>query len=128
MGAFLLALRVRWSRAPGRAEAPIASSRPREQTVRLDVRPRLRVDMRAVETAVYAASLPLELYRPGLSLETETCVWFNALCGRIYRDFINSDECFAWFGDKITTLLNHPLKLPKPAFIGMRRMSSDPHL
>lgn len=94
------------------------SSRPRLQTMLLDVSPRLRVDMKAVETAVYASSLPLLLYRPDLHLEEETCVWFNAFCGRIYRDFINSEECFEWFGGKITTLLNDPVKLPKPAFVG----------
>jgi hypothetical protein len=45
-------------------------------------------------------------------------VWFNAFCGRIYRDFINSDECFRWFGAKITDVLNNPVKTPKPKFIG----------
>ena len=78
----------------------------------------MRVDMRAVETAVYAASLPLELFRPGLSLEDETCVWFNAICGRVYRDFVHSEESFARLAGKVTALLNDPLKLPKPAFIG----------
>ena len=50
-----------------------------------------------------------------MTCDRETCIWFNAFCGRIYRDFINSDECFDWYGKRISAVLNRPAR---PKLIG----------
>lgn len=39
-------------------------------------------------TASSASRIPRELYRPHLVTDVESCVWFSAFCGRMYRDFI----------------------------------------
>ena len=40
-------------------------------------------------TASSAGRLPKSLYRPDLVTDVESCVWFSAFCGRMYRDFVS---------------------------------------
>lgn len=48
------------------------------------------------------------------AISTETCVWFNAFSGRVYRDISNSKEFYQWFCKKLAMMLN---KGPRPSFI-----------
>jgi hypothetical protein len=36
----------------------------------------------------------------------ETCIWFNAFSGRVYRDIANSDYFYHWFCAKVAAMLN----------------------
>lgn len=47
-------------------------------------------------------------------VQPETCVWFNAVLGRIYRDMSKSNEFRAWLRALVARLLN---KAPKPDYI-----------
>ena len=76
------------------------------------------LNMSSEATACLAASAPAVL--PPLPssfkrcIKEETCVWFNAFSGRIYRDAARSEYFHAWLLQKLTTQLN---KGAKPGFI-----------
>jgi hypothetical protein len=76
------------------------------------------LNMSSEATACLAASAPAVL--PPLpstfkrSIKAETCVWFNAFSGRIYRDAARSEYFHAWLLQKLTTQLN---KGVRPGFI-----------
>ena len=76
------------------------------------------LDMSLEATACLAACPPTSL--PALptcirkSVGQETCVWFNAFSGRVYRDIARSEYFHDWLLEKLTTELN---KGPKPGFV-----------
>ena len=78
--------------------------------------PKLNMDLES--TACLAATAPavLPVLPPsfGKCINAESCVWFNAFSGRIYRDAARSDYFHAWLLEKLTTQLN---KGTKPGFI-----------
>jgi hypothetical protein len=79
-----------------------------------------KLDMFQEATACLAASNPSVL--PELpksfahSIGTETCVWFNAFSGRVYRDLANSEYFYNWFCTKLAHMLNKKGK-ERPAYI-----------
>jgi hypothetical protein len=77
-----------------------------------------KLDMDLESTACLAATAPavLPLLPPsfGKCIHAESCVWFNAFSGRIYRDAARSEYFHAWLLEKLTTQLN---KGAKPGFI-----------
>jgi hypothetical protein len=77
-----------------------------------------KLDMNLESTACLAATAPavLPLLPPsfGKCINSESCVWFNAFSGRIYRDAARSEYFHAWLLEKLTTQLN---KGAKPGFI-----------
>lgn len=67
------------------------------------------LDMRAEAVSVLAASSPLASRPPAAlapAVGRETCVWFNAFAGRIYRDIGESDYFQGWACRKMAYLLN----------------------
>ena len=76
------------------------------------------LNMASESTACLAASAPAVLpplpSSFGRCVKEETCVWFNAFSGRIYRDAARSEYFHAWLLSKLTTQLN---KGAKPGFI-----------
>jgi hypothetical protein len=46
------------------------------------------------------------------TIQKETCVWFNALSGRMYRDAARSEGFHQWFCSKAAHLLNKGKKTP----------------
>jgi len=69
----------------------------------------------AVSPLTYISSLP-QSFGPLSSqiLSSESCVWFIALCGRVYRDIASSDYFQLWFCSKLAYLLN---KGTRPSFV-----------
>ena len=80
--------------------------------------PSSSLNMASESTACLAASAPAVLpplpSSFGRCVKEETCVWFNAFSGRIYRDAARSEYFHAWLLSKLTTQLN---KGAKPGFI-----------
>ena len=80
--------------------------------------PSASLNMASESTACLAASAPAVLpplpSSFGRCVKEETCVWFNAFSGRIYRDAARSEYFHAWLLSKLTTQLN---KGAKPGFI-----------
>ena len=76
------------------------------------------LNMASESTACLAASAPAVLpplpSSFGRYMKEETCVWFNAFSGRIYRDAARSEYFHAWLLSKLTPQLN---KGAKPGFI-----------
>ena len=76
------------------------------------------IDMSLESTACLAATSPQVL--PVLpasfsnSIGEESCVWFNAFSGRIYRDAARSEYFHSWLLSKLTSQLN---KGTKPGFM-----------
>jgi hypothetical protein len=76
------------------------------------------LNMSLESTACLAACPPTSL--PALptcirkSVGQETCVWFNAFSGRVYRDIARSEYFHDWLLEKLTTELN---KGVKPGFV-----------
>ena len=76
------------------------------------------LDMAAESSAGLAASLASRL--PALpasfanAIGKETCVWFNAFSGRIYRDTARSSYFHQWFCAKVSHMLN---KGHRPGFV-----------
>lgn len=74
------------------------------------------LDMTLESSAGLAASslhtLPQLPPQFGESIQKETCVWFNALSGRMYRDAARSAEFHNWFCSKASHLLNKGKKTP----------------
>lgn len=76
------------------------------------------LNMSLESTACLAACPPTSL--PALptcirkSVGQETCVWFNAFSGRVYRDIARSEYFRDWLLEKLTTELN---KGVKPGFV-----------
>lgn len=76
------------------------------------------LDMSLESTACLAASPPTTL--PPLppcfkkSVGLETCVWFNAFSGRVYRDAARSEYFHNWLLEKLTRKLN---KGNRPGFV-----------
>lgn len=76
------------------------------------------LNMSLESTACLAACPPTSL--PALptcirkSVGQETCVWFNAFSGRVYRDIARSEYFHDWLLDKLTTELN---KGVRPGFV-----------
>jgi hypothetical protein len=68
------------------------------------------LNMAKESTACLAAAnpaiLPLLPSRFGAAVGVETCVWFNAFSGRVYRDISNSAYFYNWFCHKLTIMLN----------------------
>jgi hypothetical protein len=71
-------------------------------------------------TSILAATAPANL--PPLPpafrsvVGTETCIWFNAFAGRVYRDASGSAHFRAWLLEKMTTQLNRNSKT-RPGFL-----------
>mmetsp|Transcript_13452 Transcript_13452/g.14612 ORF Transcript_13452/g.14612 Transcript_13452/m.14612 type:complete len:1345 (+) Transcript_13452:203-4237(+) len=80
-----------------------------------------KLDMFQEATACLAASNPYilpELPRSfATAIGTETCVWFNAFGGRVYRDIANSQYFHKWFCTKLAQMLNKKGKNERPAYI-----------
>lgn len=78
--------------------------------------PSIALDMTLESSAGLAASslhtLPHLPPQFGDSIQKETCVWFNALSGRMYRDAARSPEFHNWFCSKASHLLNKGKKTP----------------
>jgi hypothetical protein len=79
-----------------------------------------KMDMNHEGTAVLAATSPslLPPLPPAFrgAVERESCVWFNAFFGRVYRDASASEHFRAWLLDKLTTMLNKNSK-NRPGFL-----------
>ena len=86
-------------------------------TVKMDV-PKMNMHLEA--TSILAATAPAEL--PPLPpafrnvVDKETCVWFNAFSGRVYRDAANSANFRSWLLEKLTFQLNKNSK-SRPGFL-----------
>lgn len=85
-----------------------------------------RLDMFSESTACLAANNPTLL--PDLprnfgnhAIGLETCVWFNAFCGRVYRDMAESAYFNAWFRAKLAAMLN---KGKRPGYVDAFEVSS----
>jgi len=85
-----------------------------------------KLDMFAEATACLAANNPALL--PSLprhfgshAIGLETCVWFNAFCGRVYRDMTESAYFNAWFRAKLATMLNRG---KRPGYVDAFEVSS----
>lgn len=81
-------------------------------------------------TSGSAAAMPAHQFKPELRTAAESSVWFSAFCGRMYRDFVASPACHAYFKERMERLLN---KHERPAFIdpfelGDLRFAEDPPL
>lgn len=50
------------------------------------------------------------------AIGVETCIWFNAFSGRVYRDIANSEYFYYWFCGKLAQMLNKREK-ERPAYI-----------
>jgi hypothetical protein len=78
------------------------------------------LDMTSCETAALAATLPSVLppFPPEALKQVgeETCVWLNAVLGRIYRDAARSPHFHAWLGARVAESLNKGWK-DRPDFI-----------
>ena len=89
-----------------------------------DRKPKLNMSLEA--TACLAASAPHLL--PPLpsnfmdAIGQETCVWFNAFSGRVFRDASESAEFRSWMLRNMTEQLN---KKNRPNFIGKSAMLLD---
>lgn len=61
------------------------------------------VSLAAISPKLFLKDLP-----PTFSsfVRSETCVWFNAFSGRVYRDVARSAYFNAWFGAKVAQILN----------------------
>lgn len=83
------------------------------------------LDMTLESSAGLAASLMSQF--PSLPMQIrnaigkETCVWFNALCGRIYRDAARSDWFNTFFCKKSAQMLN---KGKRPSYIDEYKVSN----
>lgn len=73
-----------------------------------------KMDMTTEGATILAATSPVLLpHLPpsfNASVGSETCVWFNALTGRLYRDMGNSSIFADWFCEKCTFMLNRGKK------------------
>jgi hypothetical protein len=78
--------------------------------------PKTFLDMTLESSAGLAASslhaLPPLPPQFGDSIHKETCIWFNALSGRMYRDAARSEGFHNWFCTKASHLLNKGKKTP----------------
>ena len=74
-----------------------------------------KMDMNKEATAVLAATAPdlLPPLPPAFrgTIERESCVWFNAFFGRVYRDASASEHFRAWLLEKLTAQLNKNSKV-----------------
>ena len=74
----------------------------------------VKLDMTLEATSILAATAPANL--PPLPpafrtvVDKETCVWFNAFSGRVYRDAASSAHFRAWLLQKLTFQLNRNSK------------------
>jgi hypothetical protein len=79
-----------------------------------------KIDMTSEAAALLATSNPAilpELPRSfAHSIGMETCVWFNAFLGRVYRDVATSDYFYHWFCSKLALMLNKKGK-DRPSYI-----------
>eukprot|EP01039_Chlorochromonas_danica_P006027 gene6027-6637_t len=79
-----------------------------------------RLDMFQEATSCLSASnpalLPVLPRTFGRAIGLETCVWFNAFSGRVYRDIAHSSYFYEWFRSKLTLMLNKGEK-ERPAYI-----------
>ena len=79
-----------------------------------------KMNMHLEATSILAATAPAEL--PPLPsafrsvVDKETCVWFNAFSGRVYRDAANSANFRSWLLEKLTFQLNKNSK-SRPGFL-----------
>mmetsp|Transcript_15398 Transcript_15398/g.23208 ORF Transcript_15398/g.23208 Transcript_15398/m.23208 type:complete len:1273 (+) Transcript_15398:88-3906(+) len=75
-----------------------------------------QMDMKLESSAGLAASclssLPALPMRFQQCVGKETCVWFNALSGRMYRDAARSEWYNEWFCQKVANLLNKGKRSP----------------
>jgi hypothetical protein len=78
----------------------------------------IQIDMKSESAAEFAASLFTNY--PHINIQwkdtigKETCVWFNAFCGRMYRDAVRSEWFHNFFCRKSAQMLN---KGKRPDFI-----------
>eukprot|EP01041_Mallomonas_annulata_P001300 gene1300-2513_t len=83
-----------------------------------------QLDMSVEASAGLAASLPSRV--PNMpqqfaqAVGKETCVWFNAFSGRMYRDTARSDYFHKWFCEKAAKMLN---KDRRPGYIDEFKVS-----
>lgn len=79
-----------------------------------------KLNMAQETTACLAASNPAILsdlppvFKSAIGVET--CVWFNAFSGRVYRDISNSKYFYNWFCNKLTHMMNKREK-ERPGYI-----------
>jgi hypothetical protein len=75
-----------------------------------DIYAKKMLDMTLESTACLAASSPNALpvlpsyFKQAVGLET--CIWFNAFSGRVYRDAARSQYFHKWFQDQLSKQLN----------------------
>lgn len=73
-------------------------------------RSEISLDMFSESTACLASANPCILPKLprgfGGLVGVETCVWFNAFIGRVYRDVAHSKYFYGWFCQKLTDVLN----------------------
>ena len=99
------------------SSTPTSSTIPSTTAVKMDV-PKMNMHLEA--TSILAATAPAEL--PPLPpafrsvVDKETCVWFNAFSGRVYRDAANSANFRSWLLEKLTFQLNKNSK-SRPGFL-----------
>lgn len=85
----------------------------------------LRVDMHADPMVQLAATDPVRV--PALppqlvaGIGRESCVWFNAFAGRVYRDACASPLFRAWMADSFSQSLN---KGPRPNYVDEFRVEN----
>eukprot|EP01033_Poteriospumella_lacustris_P002610 gene2610-1900_t len=85
-----------------------------------------KLDMFAETTACLAANNPtllpeLPRHFGSHAIGLETCVWFNAFCGRVYRDMAESAYFNTWFRAKLAAMLN---KGKRPGYVDAFEISS----
>lgn len=86
------------------------SSTPITISTSIDMESTGKLNMYTETTACLAAHNPQIL--PQLpkyfhqAIGIETCIWFNAFSGRVYRDIANSDYFYHWFCSKVSIMLN----------------------
>ena len=85
----------------------------------------LRVDMHADPMVQLAATDPVRVppLPPQLvaGIGRESCVWFNAFAGRVYRDACASPLFRAWMADSFSQSLN---KGPRPNYVDEFRVEN----
>eukprot|EP01035_Chromulina_nebulosa_P018863 gene18863-24648_t len=98
-------------------QSPItnSSNKNSNQINKLDMTQEATNYLAAVSPLTYISLLPPS-FGPLSSqvLSSESCVWFIALCGRVYRDIASSDYFQSWFCGKLAYLLN---KGTRPSFV-----------
>jgi hypothetical protein len=85
----------------------------------------VKLDLSLESSALLSAAPPTRIPKLPHSfqrcIESETCVWFNAFTGRIYRDIASSEYFQNWACNKMSTMLN---KGNRPDYIDAFRVES----